>query len=281
MNKESSLNDRNFDGLATRFKKNVYGGLKGAVRLAVLERDFAVHLPGLLQTEAAPKPWRILDAGGGQGQFSLALARAGHQLVICDISADMLAEARATAEQMALTTNVTFIHCAFQDLATHITDCQFDLVLSHAVMEWLAQPQKLLPCLYNFIKPGGHLSLTFYNRHSLVIKNLLRGNFRKVLQEDFAGAQGSLTPIHPMDPQQVDAWLAKLPLDCLCRSGIRVFHDYILETAVRERDPDNLLALELRLSQQEPYRSLGRYLHYLVKRPVSLGLSSTGSPGPG
>ena len=39
--------DRNFDDLAPRFKRNVYGGLKGELRLRVLQRDFDEFIPQL------------------------------------------------------------------------------------------------------------------------------------------------------------------------------------------------------------------------------------------
>lgn len=267
MSKQSTLQDRNFDGLAERFQKNIYNGLKGAIRLAVLERDFARHLPFL--TEKPIKPLRILDAGGGQGQFSLTLARAGHELVICDISQDMLSLAQTQASTLGLNTPVTFLHCAIQQLPAHLADCQFDLVLCHAVMEWMAEPQQLLPCLQGYLKSDGYLSLTYYNRYALIYKNLLRGNFKKVVTEDFSGARGSLTPINPMAIHTVDAWAEALAFEPLCSSGIRVFHDYIFDQLVRERDPQQLIAMELQFSQQEPYRSLGRYIHLLLKNSAA------------
>jgi|SRR5690606_2398535 S-adenosylmethionine-dependent methyltransferase len=276
MAKQAADQDRNFDGLAERFNKNVYGGLKGRIRLAVLERDFQHHFEFVLTPPQGAKPLRILDAGGGQGHFSLSLARAGHQLVICDISADMLAQARTQAEREGLLDSVTFLQCAIQDLPVHLEQSEFDVVLCHAVIEWLAQPQALLPCLYRYLKPGGQLSFTYYNRRALVYKNLLRGNFNKIIDNDFGGARGSLTPIHPMEPAVIEQWLQEVGFIPIGSSGIRVFHDYIFDAQVRERDPENLLALELALSQQEPYRLLGRYIHVMAQKPQSLTVAHSG-----
>ena len=66
MAKESTGQDRNFDDLAKRFKKNIYGGLKGDIRLAVLERDCAAYLH-IAPFNISAECWTILDAGGGQG----------------------------------------------------------------------------------------------------------------------------------------------------------------------------------------------------------------------
>ena len=54
-------------------------------------------------------------------------------------------------------------------------------------------------------------------------------------------------------------------MQLLSHSGIRVFHDYIFNEEHRARDPQILLELELEFSQQEPYRSLGRYVHFLLR----------------
>lgn len=268
MAKEPIHQDRNFDDLAARFQKNIYGGLKGEIRLAVLKRDFTECVGIYPFGEQKPaQPLRILDAGGGQGQFSLTFAQAGHQVVICDISAEMLKLARSQAEQLGVVDKVQFIHCAIQDVGQHLgPEKQFDLVLCHAVMEWVARPPELLDSLMGYLKPQGFLSLTFYNLHSLIYKNLLRTNFKKIVQQDYGGSRGSLTPINPLYPEQVFEWLAALPLKLLATSGIRVFHDYIFNEDHRERDPDSLVALELAFSRQQPYQLLGRYLHLLAQR---------------
>lgn len=267
MAKQDANRDRNFDGLVERFTKNVYGGLKGQIRLAVLQRDFQQYFEFVVAPQQGAKPLRILDAGGGQGQFSLTLARAGHHVVICDISAEMLAQARRQAEAEGLLESVSFVRGAIQALPAHLSDTEFDLVLCHAVIEWLAQPQTLLPCLYRYLKPGGQLSFTYYNRGALIYKNLLRGNFAKIMNNDVEGARGSLTPICPMEPAVINQWMEELGFISLGSSGIRVFHDYIFDAEVRERDRDNLLAMELALSQQDPYRYLGRYIHVMARKP--------------
>lgn len=268
MAKQPINQDRNFDDLAKRFQKNIYGGLKGEIRLAVLERDFREHFSHTpFGEDESAKPLRILDAGGGQGQFSLQFAKAGHSVVICDISAEMLKLAEQDVVQQGLGARVQLLHCAIQDVAQHLdTRDKFDVVLCHAVMEWVANPADLLVHLLEHLKPQGFLSLTFYNLHSLIYKNLLRTNFKKIQQQDFGGARGSLTPINPLYPEQVFEWLGELPIQTLAISGIRVFHDYIFNEEHRERDPHSVIELELELSRKQPYQLLGRYIHVLGQK---------------
>jgi S-adenosylmethionine-dependent methyltransferase len=269
MAKQPINQDRNFDDLAKRFQKNIYGGLKGEIRLAVLERDFREYFSvAPFGEDKLAAPLRILDAGGGQGQFSLRFAKAGHSVVICDISAGMLKLAEQEVVRQGLKAQVQLLNCAIQDVAQHINieTAKFDVVLCHAVMEWVANPDELLAHLIECVKPQGFLSLTFYNLHSLIYKNLLRTNFKKIRQQDFGGARGSLTPTNPLYPEQVFEWLNQLPVKTLTTSGIRVFHDYIFNEEHRERDPQSVIELELELSRKQPYQLLGRYIHVLCQK---------------
>lgn len=261
--KQAADEDRNFDDLAGRFKRNVYDRLKGDIRLAVLDRDLREYLPA--ECLNGGRPMRILDAGGGQGQFSLSLAKLGHEVVLCDISAEMLKLAQQNCAAAGVEDRVQLHHGSIQSFAAGNAQ-PFDLVLCHAVLEWVVQPQQLLQALLELLAPAGYLSLTFYNVNSIKMKNLLRTNFQKVIDGDFQGYRGSLTPTYPREPQDVYRWLAALPVQQLCCSGIRCFHDYILEPEHRAREPQQQLALELSMSREEPWRSLGRYIHVLSQK---------------
>lgn len=259
--------DRNFDDLAPRFARNVYGGMKGELRLAVLRRDFQECLPQALQP-AGTRPLRVLDAGGGQGQFSLPLAANGHSVTLCDISAEMLALAKAHAETQAIS-GIEFLQCSIQSLAGQVVAgdrAPFDLVICHSVLEWVVDQQGLIRVLGTLARCEGFISLTFYNRHGLVMKNLLRGKRSSILDERFVPSAGSLTPTRPLDPAQVLVWINDAHWQTICHSGIRVFHDLLLTEEGRAMPAADLLALELELSRHEPYRALGRYQHVLAKR---------------
>ena len=269
MAKQADNQDRNFDDLAQRFQKNIYGGLKGEIRLAVLDRDFQEYFPyAPFNEKKSAKPLRILDAGGGQGLFALKFAQAGHFVVICDISIEMLKLAEHDVARLGLQDKVQLIHCAIQDLPQHLAgdECQFDVVLCHAVLEWVINQQELVGTLNYYLNPEGFLSLTFYNLHSLIYKNLLRTNFKKIQANDFGGSRGSLTPINPLYPETVFKWLDALPLNLLATSGIRVFHDYIFNEEHRERDPKSVVELELAFCRRQPYQLLGRYIHVLSQK---------------
>lgn len=251
---------RSFDGLAQRFKDNVYGTRKGAIRLHVLWHDLLQSLPAL----TAGQPLRILDAGGGMGQITQRLAALGHRIVLCDLSGEMLQVARQELTEAGLDHQVRCLHCAIEDLPRHQPG-QFDLVLCHAVLEWQRDPWTLLDRLLPYIAPQGHLSLMFYNLNALVLRNLVRGNLYKVKSGNFSGEANSLTPCSPLAPESVYQWLAAHRLRRLTTAGVRVFYDYMPKATSERINQQDLVEMEWSLCHQEPYRSLGRYIHVVCQ----------------
>ena len=256
------LADRNFTGLTRRFKRNIYDSPKGQLRLAVLERDF--NELGIFSTKSN-QSLEILDVGAGQGQFALQLASQGHQLTLTDVSQEMLERAQMAANTLALNYLPCFEVIDLWSLAKRNNQAQYDVVMCHAVLEWLEEPLLAIDALSRLVKPGGYLSLLFYNVHGLVFKNLLRANYKKVIAKDVRGQKGSLTPINPQNPDDIIAQLLLNGMKVRCHSGVRVFHDYIFNREDRSRDPEKMQALELDLSRKEPYRGLGRYVHVMAQ----------------
>ena len=197
------MSDRHFDELATRFAEKIYGGAKGAIRLAVLQADLKEALP--------ERPLRVLDVGAGLGHMSLWLAQRGHQVT-------------------------------------------------------LAEPHAILPVLHQLTAADGWLSLAFYNKDALVYRNLLKGHFRKLRKERFAGEGQSLTPQQPLDPRELATQLDAL-WRVESRSGVRVFHDYMPAEFQAKAELADLLEMELAYRRHPSFAGLGRYLHW-VCRPL-------------
>ncbi len=250
--------DRNFDDLTGRFRNNIYNTPKGQIRLAILKEDLQTILP-------TDRPLRILDAGCGPGLLSLWLAEQGHELVLSDVSAEMLDQARSLFEEKRLQARATFIQAPVQELQ-QLDEEPFDLILFHAVLEWLAEPAAGLACLMPLLAGGGHLSLLYYNRNSIVFRNMLRGNFRKVLSGDFSGHPGGLTPSHPIDPAELDDWLSRLPLHRITTTGMRVVYDYLSPQLQKQRSLQDILQMERLICRNPDFVHLGRYVHVLLGR---------------
>ncbi|WP_201579389.1 methyltransferase domain-containing protein [Psychrobacter sp. Pi2-52] len=269
---ENDRADRSFDAIADHFEKKVYGGLKGEIRLAVLRRDIFEYSAQM--SEALGRPLRILDVGAGLAQIAIELAAQGHNVVINDISANMLEKAKASAEKIDKKLDITWYICPYQALEEKLAQTEtekFDLIMSHALLEWLAEPAAVMDFFDKHLTDVGALSVCFYNPASFDYRNLIMGNFNLLDSlldgNDYkADNKKSLTPNHPVAKEEVESWLKAHNYQTVRSSGLRVFHDYTPLKRGGHNDPDAVIRMELRYSQLEPYKWLGRYLHILAKR---------------
>ncbi len=250
--------DRNFDGLINRFEQVVYDTAKGSWRLKLLKEDLQ-----LLHDN--PQPLSIWDAGCGFGQISHWFAEQSHQLTLCDISKKMLAHAEQRFQQTDL--SARFYNTSAQQLAQDLP--KFDLVLFHAVLEWLVTPMATLSTVADKVKPDGYLSLMFYNRNAVIYKNTLKGSWRlrQLLDETYLGKGKKLTPPNPQFPHEVVAHLEQLGFTVKTHTGIRVFHDYLAEENLAKSDESELFELEYKHCRLPTFRDMGRYIHVLAQRP--------------
>lgn len=278
--------DRNFDTIADHFEKKVYGGLKGEIRLAVLRRDILDYAEQMSQKIG--RPLRILDVGAGLAQIAIELATKGHALIINDISANMLDKAQAAVNRIEAlktdshvnvkaaienTLDIEWIVAPYQQLNEKFASDKsekFDLILCHALLEWLAEPSQIMDFFDQHLTADGALSLCFYNPASFDYRNLIMGNFnlldRLVEGSYTADNKKSLTPNHPVARQEVESWLSQHDYQIALTSGLRVFSDYTPLKRGGLNDSDAVIKMELRYSQQEPFKWLGRYLHILATR---------------
>lgn len=248
--------DRNFDNLVHKFEKRVYDTVKGEWRLKLLKED----LDHLTQQSNL----NVWDAGCGFAQVSQWLAEAGHQVTLCDLSKKMLHKAEQNFSEAKLTAN--FLHGAAQDLAPELPE--FDLVLFHAVLEWLATPLETLKTVADKVKTGGRLSLLFYNRNAFVYTNVLKGEWRWqfILEDAYIGKGKNLTPPNPQFPHEVIATLESWGFTIEMQTGIRVFHDYLNPQVLEKSDSEELFALEYQYCRMPTYRDMGRYIHLVAKK---------------
>ena len=153
--KQRGKYDYNFDVMADKFEKSIYGTIKGEWRLKLLQED----LESIYESKTKLDIW---DAGCGMGQMALWFASKGHTLTCNDISYKMLQKAKDTFEHHNL--EATFYKAPAQEVASMIESK--DLVIFHAVIEWLANPLDGLEMVSSKVKDGGYLSILFFNQHS-------------------------------------------------------------------------------------------------------------------
>lgn len=251
------MSDRNFDDIAEKFSRNIYDTAKGQIRQAILWRDLDLAFERLNR-----KPLTVLDAGGGNGIMACRMAELGHNVIFCDISERMLIAAQDNARQKGVEHLIRFIYAPAQELGEYL-ESPPDLILFHAVLEWVKEPQQVLRALNGYLATGGILSLMFYNYNGLLFRNVQLGNFGYINAGMHKKKRKTLSPDNPLIPEQVYGWLAEMDMSVLAKSGVRVFNDYLRD---KLKDFETLLKLEQHYSRQEPFLSLGRYIHVLAEK---------------
>ncbi|MGB0847445.1 MAG: methyltransferase domain-containing protein [Thiolinea sp.] len=258
--------DRIFDGLSQRFQRKIYSNddPRGAIRLHIIQDD--IRTQSFLDQRL-----HVLDAGAGMGQMSCWLAQQGHTIVLAEPSQEMLEVAKQNIQETLgqHSSLITPKQDTIQSLCDDTLHQHFDFIVCHAVLEWLASPLENLAQLLNTLKPGGWLSLMFFNRHSKVMRHLVGGDLKPVLENRIASdGHNGLAPISPLVPDDVANWLIDSGLEVITWSGVRCFYDYSHPEVRKRMDLQDVLTLERRFSQQEPWRSLARYQHMLCYKPT-------------
>ena len=160
-----------FDGLGSTFLHNIYGSSKGRIRTDLIGED----LDFILELMKDRGSLSVLDLGCGTGFFSSRLAALGHHADLCDVSEEMIAEAEKFAAAQHTQQNMNFFCASAFELPRQITGKTYDLILCHAVMEWVEDQRKLLEIIKSRLSPGGKLSLLVYNRDALLYQSLIVG----------------------------------------------------------------------------------------------------------
>jgi SAM-dependent methyltransferase len=102
---------------------------------------------------------RVLDLGCGAGTDSLVAAQmvgAGGDVTGIDMTAPMLAKARAAATEMGMS-NVEFVEGEAEQLP--FSDASFDVVISNGVIDLVPDKDAVFAELYRVLAPGGRMQI--------------------------------------------------------------------------------------------------------------------------
>lgn len=246
--------DQSFDGIATKFNNNIYGTPKGQLRHAVL-----THLLEPLLKNS--KPQRILDIGGGTGVMAKTLSDWGHYVDIVDVSSDVLELAKADLCDAIDAGKVQVFCASLQDFSQQEN---YDVVVCHAVLEWLADPFAAIAKIVSFVKPKGTLSLSFFNKDAKLFSNIAYGNFEYIQNGLKVKNQVRLNPQSLLSLDEVTKSLSKNNCECVQVAGVRCFFDYMKRPLHSDEEFEQLLILEKQYCLTPPFSLLGRYLHVLA-----------------
>jgi S-adenosylmethionine-dependent methyltransferase len=227
---------------------------------AVLRRELDRH-PGQKLT--------VLDVGGGTGGFAVPLAELGHTVTVIDASPDALAALTRRAADAGVAGLVHAVQGDGDALAGLVEEGSADLVLCHAVLEFVDDPAGVVAAIGTALRPGGALSLLVASRAAAVLGRAFNGHLgaASALLTDPDGRSGQRDTLRRRyDAATAAALLGAAGLTVEETHGVRVLAD-LLPAAVLEGDPQAMLDLELALSARPPFRDIASQLHVFARRP--------------
>ena len=182
----------------------------------------------------------------------------------------MIAEAEKFAAAQHTQQNMNFFCASAFELPRQITGRTYDLILCHAVMEWVEDQRKLLEIIKSRLSPGGELSLLVYNRDALLYQSLIVGNFNYISCNFQSKHRQKLTPKYPVVPAELEHTLQELGFTIQRKTGIRVFHDYVRDKKIQTEKFDEILKYEKTYARDPRFINLGRYIHYICRNDHDL-----------
>lgn len=255
----NSRMDKNFDDLAENLKLGVYGSGKGKVRLSVLKYDITRNIPEI----ECKKNLSILDAGGGMGQISRWLAAKGHEVLLADVSEQMLAIAKEENIKESLQDKIKIVRAAIQELPQLLKGQTFDLILLHGVIEWMENPIEGFECLIPLLKPNGVVSLLFHNLDKLIMKWGINSQYEKALPGKPCKTK-KLTPNNSLSYRDLEPVFDKNRFDVVSKAGVRIFYGFFAKLTTEA--VDETFELEKKYLYTEPFASMGEHIHYILRK---------------
>lgn len=130
---------------------------------------------------------RVVDLGCGTGELTALLAAKlrGSDVTGIDSSVEMLREARPLAVR-----RLRFEQQAIEDVRG-----QWDLVFSHAALQWVDDHEVLIPRVLSLVAPGGQLAVQIPSNHNHASHVLIR---ETAAEEPFRTALNGWTRLAPV-----------------------------------------------------------------------------------
>jgi len=123
---------------------------------------------------------RILDAGCGVGRFAMPLARMGHEVTGCDLSAKMLRQLGKNASQDGI--EIKLVQGSLTDMPQVESDYYDVAIALNQVLDTIADCNLALAEIARVTKTGSLLIGSVNNRFKYaVIEDLQKGYFRKFI----------------------------------------------------------------------------------------------------
>ncbi len=213
---------------------------------------------------------RVVDLGGGTGEFAVRVAELGHVVTVVDPSPDALAALDRRTTDAGVAGRVHGLQGDAADLPTLVEAESVDVVLCHGVLEYVEDPTAALDAISGVLRPDGILSILLANRLATVMARALAGHFdqaRAMLEtsaERWELRQGPRRYTRDEAVQLLHGSVFTLQTV----HAVRVFTDLVPSALVDSEPgaPAALLALERAAADVAELAAVAGQLHLLARR---------------
>lgn len=252
---------RRYDTLATEYDEIFQTGYRTEIQNKIV---FST-IKEFLTSESC----RVLDAGGGTGFYSIPLAAEGHQVVVLDLSKNMLDVAETKAKKLGLSERVTAVIGDMESI--ELPDESFDMVLCHLALCHGGDFSRALSEFCRVLRHEGILSLIVENKAFFSMSEAFKGNTSEALkrfgEHDLFVDFGRLGRIRTFAKKELLALVDQTGFKPLRTLGLRIISDYLLYAhGSQPGDLEALEKLEMVLSQSEDWNSIGRFHFFICKK---------------
>ncbi|WP_433620967.1 GNAT family N-acetyltransferase [Nocardia sp. CA-120079] len=216
---------------------------------------------------------RVLDAGGGNGIDAVRLARAGHHVTVVDTSTRSLQATRGRAAQAGVEDRIECHASDVRRAAWDLRDRQYDIVLLHNVVQYLAEPASVIGELVGLLSVGGLISILAPNPSSDPLAAAVRrSDLDEALRLLNTTERESVTyglEYASRTAEEVVGYVLGAGMNPPLRYGVRAVCDLIADDEAKH-DPvffDKLVRLENAVADRRPYLEVARFFHLIATKP--------------
>ena len=203
---------------------------------------------------------KILDFGSGKGVTACYYARC-NEVVAIEPSAEAISERWQAYPYQQLVGNT--------EQLKKLPDESFDVILCHNVLEYAEDRAEIVREFARLLKPDGLLSVVKHNRAGRVMQMAVLLNDFDRAHELLDGEDGKAAQygtIHYYEDSDIEKWSEELQIAKTL--GMRTFWD-LQQNQEGQKDPqwqNQMLDLEMRVSEREEYRAIAFFHHLLIQK---------------
>ncbi|MDI6917389.1 MAG: methyltransferase domain-containing protein [Thermoplasmatales archaeon] len=210
----------------------------------------------------------ILDAGGGTGRWAVKIAKLGYNVVLTDISNNMLKAAEKKIERNNLSNKIRIVRADIKNMRMFQNE-KFGLVLCEGdPLSYCGDYKKALKELVKVLKKRGHLIVSVDNRITNIYHLIKQKKFDEIenfLRTGNVVIQDSSSyidfPIHAFTQEELKNLFAKNGLKVLRVIGKCVILNKMIDELLKDKKPyKHILKLCIRLADNSDYINFGGHL---------------------